>query len=431
MGIGKLFLFASVLTLTNVVAQDLYYAKTLFQNKEYKKSFDLLESLLEKDKTNIEISYYMGRSAYELGDFDSAISAYERVLIFNENHFRSRLELGKSYLSMGLKKEALAQFEIVLKSDIPQKVKQNVQKLVDSISAQNSSTSIYLFASLGYDTNINNVPKVEIMTDYIVDTYNLDESGLSVTDEKSSSYLQGLLYLSNMYQLQDNLYLNSSLLTYSQSFFKDSSENILYGKLSSGLDYFDKNYNYGLKLYYEKLFLDSKSYLYGFGITPSISYKVTKNDILTSSFDFGKKRFKDKTKDADYVGFGLSYKKQIDKNRFIFDYRLKNENEKSSNPQDYISYSSNSFKLGYVRSFVDLFDLSTSYTYKIFDYDDSLPTLSKKRDDKQHKLDLKVSRALNNDMTIFMDYGYIDRMSNYVPSKYDKHFISVGLSVKF
>ena len=69
------------------------YSKALkaFKNKNYDKSFKEFNLLFQNNLDNILINYYLGRSAYELGKYEFAISAYDRILIQEPNNSKVRL----------------------------------------------------------------------------------------------------------------------------------------------------------------------------------------------------------------------------------------------------------------------------------------------------------------------------------------------------
>jgi tetratricopeptide (TPR) repeat protein len=423
----------SILLLSSVLsASSLNEAKDLFAEQKYQEAYTLLESLWQQNMADEQINYYLGRSAFELHEYDSALSAFERVLIVDEGHMRTRLELGRVYLALGRDDDAKKEFARVLASNPPENVQKNVQAILDGIKEKHSSlATFFLSASLGYDTNINNVPTIDIMTDYLVSTYNLDPTGVNADDEQDSGYLQAVFYGQNLYGLKDNLYLKGSFLGYSQSFFEDSSENVLYGKASLGVDYLHKSTNYALNGYYEKLFLDADDYMYGIGIAPNLTYKIDGSNTAFAGLVFGKKYFDDATKDARFVEGSIGYQKRWDTNTIRFDFARKSESSASSAPQAYIDFDQNSLRFSYMKSFVGLFDLSSSYNYKMIDYDDNIIGAAIQREDKQHKVDLKLTKKISDLFTVALEYGYTKRNSNYVPMQYDKHFVSIGLTTRF
>lgn len=55
----------------------------LFNNSEFQKAYDVFSKLVRKDPSNMDLNFYLGRSAYESGDYETAIFAYDRMLIQN------------------------------------------------------------------------------------------------------------------------------------------------------------------------------------------------------------------------------------------------------------------------------------------------------------------------------------------------------------
>lgn len=104
-----------------------------YEKGEYQKAYQIFFKLFENDPENIKINYHLGKAAFGMKDYEAAVMAFERVLIFDPDAAQAKLELAKSYYRLGSRETAAQYFEEVLKSDLPQDVKKNIQKILTEI----------------------------------------------------------------------------------------------------------------------------------------------------------------------------------------------------------------------------------------------------------------------------------------------------------
>ena len=137
---------------------DYNYAKALFREKRYEEALVILKELSESYPQNANINFYLGRSYFEVKNFEQALAAFERVLFTDETNHRARLELALTQKNLKLNKDALENFNMVLKENIPPNVKKNIKK---QIAYLNSLKQRHFFSGavtlgIAHDSNINN-----------------------------------------------------------------------------------------------------------------------------------------------------------------------------------------------------------------------------------------------------------------------------------
>ncbi len=102
---------------------------------------------------------YFGLLLMAEGNFNEAIFAFERVLVFAPDQHRARLELGRAYFATANYARARTELEQVLMADPPANVKQNVRSLLNQLDvAQQRAQSKTEFggtALAGWDSNAN------------------------------------------------------------------------------------------------------------------------------------------------------------------------------------------------------------------------------------------------------------------------------------
>jgi hypothetical protein len=113
-----------------------------------------------RDPGNLDTAFAYADVAATLGDNEAAVSALERMLLFNPNLPRVQLELGALYFRMGSYEIARTYFEKALAGDPPPEVRSRIQTYVAEISRLSATQrfSGFLFFGSQYQSNANLAP---------------------------------------------------------------------------------------------------------------------------------------------------------------------------------------------------------------------------------------------------------------------------------
>ncbi len=79
---------------------------------------------LEPD--NPEVNFKLGLSARSVHDYETAVMAFERVLIIDPNAVQAKIEMAKSFYNLGSFETAKQYFQEALESDIPAETRANL-----------------------------------------------------------------------------------------------------------------------------------------------------------------------------------------------------------------------------------------------------------------------------------------------------------------
>lgn len=125
------------------------------QHEDKRAEYDAAFQAMLKDPSNLEISFHFAEIATAAGDLEGAIGALERMLIYNPNLPRVRLELGALYFQLGSYDIARTYFTRALDGDPPPEVKQKVKAFlaeIDERASRNHLTASVL-AGARYQSN--------------------------------------------------------------------------------------------------------------------------------------------------------------------------------------------------------------------------------------------------------------------------------------
>ena len=406
-----------------------------FENGKFKNSYEKFKLLFEKDSDNAEINFFLGRSAYELGLYENALSAYDRVLITNAKHYRTRLELGRVYLKLGDLDAAKVEFYDVLAADVPKSVKKNIAILLEKIEKSRTKHKFNAMLKLGagYDTNVNANPGQTELLNYLSDQFDLTGQNARADSVLKDSFTHETLHVSHIYDggMRGRYYLNSSALVYNQNHNRHSAFDILYMKASTALSNRMDRYEWSLPLEVDKFMYGSDALLHSYALAPNISYKVDNTSKLNVWAKVRRKIY-DKSvnygRDSEVKELGINWIKKYKDSSFSAGIGYLNEDKtKSASNEPYIDKKVYTAKFGYGRPIGETY-LSAQYTYRNFDFTDVIgPKSLQKREDDYNGLFISLAREIFKAYNVELSYQYINNKSNYQPTDYDKQIVSLSM----
>jgi tetratricopeptide (TPR) repeat protein len=137
-------------------------ARTLLDQSQAQKAFDLLEPQEAARAGDPDFDTVLGIAANETGQFTRAVFALERVLAVQPGNSRARAELGRALFSVGDTKASRQVLMETKQDNIPAEAAATIDQFLQAIDrteeAARSSVKPFLEASIGYDTNINSGP---------------------------------------------------------------------------------------------------------------------------------------------------------------------------------------------------------------------------------------------------------------------------------
>src|SRR4051812_36436157 len=124
-------------------------------------AYDAAFDAMQRDPGNSDKAFAYAQAAIKVGDLEGAIGALERLLIFNPDLPRIRLELGVLYYRLGSFELArLYLGQLTDRSDIPPDVRAKVDEYIaetDRLASQHRITGS-LLTGIRYQTNANTGP---------------------------------------------------------------------------------------------------------------------------------------------------------------------------------------------------------------------------------------------------------------------------------
>ncbi len=113
-----------------------------------------------RDPANLDVTFAYADVSARLGDYEAAVSALERMLLFNPNLPRVQLELGALYFKMGSYELARDYFQKAAGANPPPEVQGRVEQYLAEIDKGQSRHHLtgYVFFGGQYQSNANVAP---------------------------------------------------------------------------------------------------------------------------------------------------------------------------------------------------------------------------------------------------------------------------------
>lgn len=158
-GVGLFFLFPGVCW-TEDANDPVPEVQGLLANHEPEKAYDLLWQALLDDPADARLNFLFGRAALDLGRYETAAAAYERVLMVKPDQVWARFQLGWTYFQMGSYALAKAEFDRILASHPEEPILGGCNRYLAEIEKRTSQHRLDIAVSAGtvYDTNVNAGP---------------------------------------------------------------------------------------------------------------------------------------------------------------------------------------------------------------------------------------------------------------------------------
>ena len=123
------------------------------------KKAELFQEMLA-NPANLDVTFAYAEIAAQLGDNEAAVSALERMLLFNPDLPRVDLELGALYFRMGSFEMAQSYFDKALAANPPPEVKARVDQYVAQIAREEAPSRLTGYVLLGgqYQSDANVAP---------------------------------------------------------------------------------------------------------------------------------------------------------------------------------------------------------------------------------------------------------------------------------
>jgi tetratricopeptide (TPR) repeat protein len=405
---------------------DLNHAHQLYKQKNY------TAAISEAKKStnsygNAKLHLIWARSAKALGRNVEAMSAYERVLIFQPNNLEAKKALARIYTKLNKPKLAIQIVKQLKEENVDFKEFRllNIKNKILNYSIKSAFT-----LGTGYDTNINVHGEESELDAFYGTTIH--------TNKIASKFYRATLNMEYMNQFGENMYLKGRINGYYNIYSETNLYNVFLNTYRIGAGYYEKGkYNFFVPITYSKLKYLREDLLDIYSIYPQFDIFWTDDIIVSLKSKLQKRKFNEDNKGRDdqsiSVGAGLYYK--FGKNLLYVDVDYERYTSTDETPDDFVNKKTLTFLSGVNYLISPTIKASLSYKVRFGDYEDTLGTIlnpsTETRSDTFHQLSIRLSKQLRNNLELFVENEYSKNDTNYIPAKYDKNTFMLGIGLKF
>ncbi len=407
---------------------------TYYNNRDFKKSYSLLKSNTFENEDMRQYNFYLGRSAFELGLYEEAYGAFERVLILDSNHTRARLEFARTLYMLKMYEEAKLEFKKVQESNIPKAVKDNIDLFLRAIedgTQQQFLTQILMFG-YQYDTNVNSVYEG-----------NIYYPGLNILlngqQEEKDSFLEQLYIANHRYDLGKigEYTWDSTFLIYAQQYKTTHNKNVEFASINTGPTYAASKYSFSVPLIYERLRYGSSTYLHSGGIAFKYNRFLSETLILNNELSYKKKKNlieANKKNDSTSKSISLgAYKILTQQDSLSMNTSFETERKDSDLYDSNVAQNKYGINFTYTHIFNEKYKLALGYQYYTSRYKDidTASGFTEKRQDNSDNYNITFTHTINKSANINLKVTHIDNSSNQDQYKYNKDIYGLNLMYQF
>lgn len=405
-------------------------AKAYYHSGDYITSYQMFEKLFTKHSDHVYVNYYLAMSAVQLKKYDEATAAFERVLIKDPDFHRARLEFAKVLYIIGFKEQAKKEFSIVLNSNAPKNVKENIKTYLASLEDEKLFT-LYATLMVGwhYSDNVNNgLDDIE---------YKLPGfSNITVSGQKPQSDSGDVEYLGldfvNKFK-NSSLILKNKLIVYNKNYGDYDTGNLRFYSYQPTLIDFSatdkRQYSLGLSIDKVVPGVSKNDRFMAYAIIPKYSFEITPELNLASYAKYQKVAYDESlSDDRDYIkkelGVDLYYKRLS----YGLSYAIDTKDKGSRTDIDKNIVQTN---IGYSYMFNQKLILNGEYEYTNIKYDEEDIFFASRRKDTSHEISLSLIKLFDKENIVNLSASRKGNRSNQEAYDYDKDSLNISYIRRF
>lgn len=436
------YLLLISLFITSIMAQSLEEFKTTYaialkayNANDFHNAYTKFYALSEIAPENIEINFYLGRSALELKHYDEASIAFDRVLMMNPSHARTKLELARLHFETKQYDMAQSLLDAVLQEQLPLSVQENVMSMKRAIDEQRQKHTFggALILAWDYDTNIGN----DVGRGITQNLLNIID--LPGNDQRKSAGLAQTLILNHSYDVGEKggFTWESTFLAYNKNLTQYSDKDLTLFSLSTGPSYTFDIYKLSLQATYDKVRLESDDYMNSPRVSLNLKAILSPEWMIETDITQKRNLHTESTNttdsDATLYTIGMRYALNPENPWIIAAYiAYKDENERDKQAAQYgVTLNEWNYRLEISKEIYKDLRASIGYAYKDTRYKEYDTLFNLKRKDTEDYYTASLSYVLSKQSSLMLGYSYSDHSSNNALYDYTKNVTTLSYIYSF
>ncbi|MDA8125093.1 MAG: tetratricopeptide repeat protein [Deltaproteobacteria bacterium] len=405
-------------------------ALTLYYDGKFAQALPIF-NLIAADVETMDIMWWLGTSAMNVGETKLAIEKFQRMLTIDPQLHRVRLELAAAHFQLKQYEEARREAELVKQARPPEAVVQNIDRLLAAIEESTKTLfwNVRFSQGLQWDSNVSSGPDQKVLS-VTGGTLTLDDSATKISDWASIENFSGnVLY---DFGEKKGFLWNTTADVYNQFYFRNGKYNYLLGDFSTGLWWVGPNDIVKLPLGISKQELGSDPLSTIYHFRPSWEHYFTSSFSLKALYSNSKERFMELTNQDQN---NVTNRYELTPNFYFLDRRhivsLSLGKEYVAAEARRFSYTAPYGAISYYTRFSTKTDLFFRYQFGMRDYKAAPILYNEERVDRRHSFSAVVSQELLNHLFASLSYNYIENLSNLELFTFRKQTYTLSMGFYF
>ncbi len=401
-----------------------------FKAKDYEKAYKLFDELFKITLNEVNVNFFLGKSAFETKRFHEATIAYQRVLFEIPNNIGATIETAKVSIVQENYKEAEVLLNNIKKHPkITKETLQNIQRYLETIDdkKQKHFISGMLMIGINYDSNINSSSLNDTFTNVYLPMFNMFINMQNTTIDESANAHQEIAIINYKYKLNKRISILNDFMIYNKMMTNDKFQDKdikLYSYTPSIDMRYENGLNLNLALKYDQLKINNINNLKTYSLATRLNYNLNKVYTINHNLKYQDKRYQideDKTKDSIFIElnnniqYRHSKKLSFSPTVVLFKERVKDNTTKGTD------FDAINFKFSTTYMYLSNLIFTPSISITTTKYKDEDTMYLTKRKDSLKEISLTSTYVVSPVWVIQAGVTYKKQTSSVQPNEYKKH----------
>jgi len=401
------------------------FVKAAIRSGNYKAARVVLNVLLKANPHAVEPNFYMGVLEHRDGNLHEAVERFRAILVDNPALYRVRLDLAVTLFELNEDKSAEFHFQQLLAADVPDQVRQDIERFLAAIRSR-KSYDIYLQFSIAPDTNINSGSGVREVNLFGLPFRAEDteaESGIGIVFTAGGEY---------RYPINEHWRVRNQAVLFRRDYKDDQFDDMTFWA-GVGPQLLRPKWDTSLLGVVTRRWYGNEKYNYGRGLRLETNYTGFERWRIDTALDYLNLNYDDDDldfRDSNIVAITVVPSYYLSTTSYLSPILgFSRENAQSN------VYSNNGYRigLGVFKEFPYGISLYVQPEYFNFQYEDEDPAFGSTRNDKTKRLLLSVYRRnwIIFGVSPVFTYIYTDNNSNQNIYSYKRQQFQIGFTAHF
>lgn len=417
----------------NATSADVEKLQQQVNQGQYHAAYQYAQRLLDEHLGETTFDFLYGRASLEVGRYQEAAFAFERVLLNNPNATRARLELGRTFFLLKQYSNAKTTFAAIDLSKAPPNVVDNVKIFLDAIDAElkKKRTHFSGYASLmaGTDSNINTGPEGN--------AFEIGGLGLLILPDGSTEQDDSFV------QFAGRLALNIPLSNFQGGFLEAKYRNRHYADsdefdaseltLTAGYEYEKGRFALRVPVRYNAYRLDSEAYRNSASIGADVYYLASRSTRVSLFGQYSMFDYDDASeRDSRAVTAGASWQYAFPSQRMVvYASAFGGIETPDDSTYEHLGYDMVGLRVGARYRLTSIVTLQATAYGQLRQYDGEYPLFGEQQEDRYTDYSLGLGYRFLPQWEANLAATYSNNESNIDVNDYERTTASLSLTYQF